>query len=203
MRSWWIGGLAAAALAPGSALAQPGSQAGAAPRAEAPRHAEPLKDENLLAPMPNGFKVGYSTRQGGQFIAELVPQAESVQDWSQMVTEQIVFGARNVDPDMLPQGIAANWPKACPGGEARKLAATTENGFPVSLWQFVCPLNPASGKPETMWMKVISGADSLYSVQYAYRKPAAADLIPPTLAYLKRVVACDTRRPDRPCPTAK
>ena len=49
-------------------------------------------------------------------------------------------------------------------------------------------------------LKVISGQDSLYQVQYAYRRLATNEMIPPTMAYLKRVAVCDTRRADRACP---
>ena len=49
-------------------------------------------------------------------------------------------------------------------------------------------------------MKVISGADALYSVQYAYRRALADDLAGPATAYLHRVTACDTRDASHPCP---
>jgi hypothetical protein len=156
--------------------------------------------ENLLAPMPAGFKVGASNRQPRQLLVEYVPAGETVQDWSRMITTQILFGVRKADPDALAGNMAGGWTRACPGGDARKVHAGAENGYAVSIWMFLCPQNPATGKPETMWMKVISGADSLYGVQYAYRSEATEAIVPPTMAYLKRVMVCDTRSAESKCP---
>jgi hypothetical protein len=51
-----------------------------------------------------------------------------------------------------------------------------------------------------MWLKATSGADSLYIVQYAYRRALDKELIGPAMDYLKRVSVCDARRADRACP---
>ena len=53
-----------------------------------------------------------------------------------------------------------------------KLTEGDVNGFPFVLWSFVCPLNPQTGKPETMYFKGITGSDAFYSVQYAFRAGA-------------------------------
>ncbi len=165
-----------------------------------PASAQPLQAENLLVPMPKGFKVGAAGRRPNAQIVEYVPADETVESWSRMVTQQIFYGARGIDPDALPNSMTGGWAQACPGGTARKVHAGAENSYPVSIWMFLCPLNPATQKPENMWIKVISGADSLYSVQYAYRSAATAEMVPPTMSYLKSVTVCDTRRTDAKCP---
>ena len=150
--------------------------------------------------MPTGFKIGYTTRPPGQLLYEYVPEGETVEAWTRMATQQFFFGLKGRDPDVLPKLMAPQWAATCPGGASQKLEGSTENGFPTSVWQFTCPQNPLSGKPETMWMKVISGSEALYSVQYAYRERFSPQLVGPAMAYLRRVSACDTRRQDRPCP---
>lgn len=180
------------------------------PGAESPPAAPPaaapptgLQDENILLPQPDGFKVGSHGRQAQMEATEYVPTGETVEDWSRMITEQIFFGRRNVDPDDLPNFMAKSWGAVCPGGVAERTGRTSENGYPVATWQFRCPMNPQTHKPETMWMKVISGADALYSVQYAYRRAPSDDLAGPATAYLNRVKVCDTRDPAHPCPALK
>jgi hypothetical protein len=160
-----------------------------------------LQDENILVPLPEGFKVGSQGRQAQMQGAEFVPNGETVKDWSRMVTEEIFFGRRSVDPDDLPSGMAKSWAVACPGGSAERTARATENGYPVSLWVFRCPMNPQTHKPENMWMKVVSGQDALYSVQYAYRRALADDLAGPAMTYLGRVTVCDTRGSAHSCPS--
>ena len=159
-----------------------------------------LKDENLLTPLPDGFRIGFHEANARQSIAEYVPKDETVDDWSRMVTVQIFYGVKNFDPDAFAGNLGKKWASACPGGGARKITAGVENGYPFSLWMVDCPLNPQTRKPETMWLKAMSGADALYSVQYAYRRAPDKELIGPAMDYLKRISVCDARRADRPCP---
>ena len=159
-----------------------------------------LKDENVLVLVPQGFKAGWQGGNGSMTTTEFVPTAESVDDWSQMITQQIFHGRANDPPDGLPTAMGVGWKNGCPGGMSQKLSQADENGYPSAIWLFACPRNPQTGKPENAWIKVISGADSLYGVQYAVRREATDETTKAALAYLQRVTACDTRRADRPCP---
>ncbi|HEX3364402.1 hypothetical protein [Phenylobacterium sp.] len=161
-----------------------------------------LQDENVLVLIPHGFKAGWQGANGPMTTVEYVPTEESVDDWSQMITQQIFHGRTNEPPDSLPTFMGTGWRAGCPGGAGRKLSQADENGYPSAIWVFTCPRNPQTGKPETAWIKVISGADSLYSVQYAVRREATDETTRAALTYLQRVTACDTRRADRPCPKA-
>jgi hypothetical protein len=133
-------------------------------------------------------------------MAEYIPSPETVDDWSRMVTVQIFYSLKNVDPDAFAGDLAKRWRSACAGGGARKVTAGKENGYPFSQWMYNWALNPQTNKPENMWLKATGGADSLYSVQYAYRREMSTDLIGPAMECLRRVSVCDTRRSDRPCP---
>jgi hypothetical protein len=159
-----------------------------------------LQNENLLAPLPSGFKIGFATERGRMTMSEFVPTSDTVDAWSSMITVQIFHGMANADPDAFANALASRWKSACAGGDAQKIRSGMENGYPVSLWMFACPLNPGTKQPENMWLKVISGSDSLYSVQYGYRRALDKDLIGPAMDYLRQVAVCDTRRADRPCP---
>jgi hypothetical protein len=159
-----------------------------------------LQDENLLIQLPGGFKSGYTASNGKEDMAEYVPAGESVDDWSRMVTVQIFHEAKNADPEGFADNLAKGWTSSCPGGTAQKSTAGVENGYPFALWVYACPLNPQTNKPENMFLKVTSGADALYSVQYAYRLELSKELIEPAIDYLKTVMVCDTRQKDRPCP---
>jgi hypothetical protein len=159
-----------------------------------------LENENLLTTIPSGFKVGFQNKSASQAIAEYVPEQESVEDWSRMVTVQIFYSLKGADPEAFAGKLAKQWLAACSGGAARKATSNVENGYKFSLWIYNCPRNPQTGKSENMWMKAVSGADSLYSVQYAYRREMSDELIAPAMEYLRRVIVCDTRRAERPCP---
>jgi len=161
-----------------------------------------LQAENLLILVPKGFMVGNrGTRPDLKLeVSEYVPTGETVESWSKMITQQTFFGRRNVDPDLLPGSMRNGWKSACPGGDAQQIKKLQENGYAVSLWMFTCPMNPKTGKPENMWLKAISGADSLYDVQIAFRAPLEKETIPSAMNYLKNVMVCDTRDRTHPCP---
>ena len=158
------------------------------------------QDENVLTPMPSGFKMGYHTAQGAMTMAEYVPAGESVDAWSTMITVQIYHGQPNRDPEAFASNLGARWNASCTNATSVKVVNGYENGYPFAVWAYECPLNPATHKPENMWMKAISGADSLYAVQYADRQAMSPALVAPAMAYLRKVAVCDTRRPDRRCP---
>ena len=159
-----------------------------------------LQAENILTPLPPEFKIGFSTRDGRMDMAEYVPKAETVDEWSKMITVQIFHGLENVDAERFARGLQQRWVGGCAGGQGNEVHNGVENGYPVAVWMYTCPLNPQTNKPENMWMKVIRGSDALYGVQYAFRGILDRDMITPAMTYLREVEVCDTRRPDRPCP---
>jgi hypothetical protein len=160
-----------------------------------------LQDENLLAPIPSGFQIGKQGEQGPMIIAEYVPQGETVSAWTRMITVQVFRNLKRSDPNAFADGIRRSWLAACPGSDVRKIKEGVENGYSFSFWLFACPLNPQTGKPENMFAKFVGGNDALYSIQYAYRVESTKDVIPPAVAYLRDIRVCDTRLPDRPCPS--
>jgi len=165
--------------------------------------AQGLQDENVLAPMPKGFKIGYQGQQGQVSITEMVPAAETVDVWSRMVTQQTFRGIGGRDPDGLPDSMSKPWATACPGGSSQRLSGEPVNGYRATLWVFRCPLNPATQKPEVAWLRAVSGADAVYGVQYAARAVFSDDLAREATAYLSGVIVCDTRAPAHPCPNLR
>jgi hypothetical protein len=157
-----------------------------------------LQDENLLTPMPPGFKLSWQTPDG--HMQAFVRPPDTLETWSTLITIQIIRGLSNMNPDGFADRLATHWTSGCPGGSGQKVRGGNENGFPIVLWVYLCPLDPATHKPETMFLKAISGADSLYVTQYDVREAASKEMAVPATAFLGKVMACDTRRADRPCP---
>jgi len=149
--------------------------------------------------MPEGYKVGHQQRNDKQLISEMVPAGETVENWTEMVTVQIFLGLKGSLQEAQDH-IADGWLKACPKGLRVPIVETTENGYPVSLWQLSCPDNPQTGKPEWAWFKALRGNDSLYLVQKAFRFEPSKEQITTWIRFLKTVAVCDSRLPDRACP---
>ena len=58
-----------------------------------------LKNENLLQTLPQGYKVDYQAKQNTMLMTEMVPQNESVNQWSEMVTTQVFFNMKVIPSD--------------------------------------------------------------------------------------------------------
>jgi len=147
-----------------------------------------------------GFKVDYESKQDNIVINEMVPQNESVNDWTTMVTVQIFLGETNTTPEQYQETMTQSWSNACQGSEYYPVADGAENGYNFVLWQLYCPINPSTQKVEFTYMKAIQGNDSFYLVQVAFRHEPSDEEITQWIQYLKRVQVCDSRIPDRACP---
>lgn len=159
-----------------------------------------LENENLLAELPAGFKVDYQAEQNNQTITEMVPAGESVEDWTTMVTVQVYLGEKNITPSQAQDNLTQAWFNACQNSETYPVADGAENGYSFVLWQLYCPLNPATQKVEYTYMKAISGNDSFYLVQVAFRYEPTDEDITKWMKYLKEVQVCDSRMAEQACP---
>ncbi len=165
------------------------------------RHAAgQLVNENLLITFPQGFRVANDQKANGVHLSEMIPKGESIDDWSQMVTVQIFFGAPAMTTPEFEANMETGWKATCPGASKGHVADGLENNYRFSLWIQSCPRNPATGKPETTFFKAIAGNDSFYLVQKAFRSKPTMDEVGAATAWLRKIEVCDSRRPEHACP---
>ncbi len=162
-----------------------------------------LVNENLLVAMPDGYKVGFSTKKNNMIMNEMVPAAETVDNWTEMVTVQVFLGMKDTSPDQFKARMERLWSGACANASSHTVASTIENGYPATVWLMSCPRNRSTGKPEITWFKAIQGNDSFYVVQKAFKFEPSKEQVVQWTGYLKKVSVCDSRRPDRACPPAR
>jgi hypothetical protein len=158
-----------------------------------------LVDENLLVALPAGYKVGFQTQKNNMVMTEYVPAAQTVDDWTDMVTVQ-VFHHLKATPEAFKASLEKGWFGACSGATSNPVVSDVENGYPALVWFLTCPKNPSTGKPEWTWLKALQGNDSFYVVQKAFRFDPPKDQIVQWVGYLRSVKVCDARIPDRACP---
>jgi hypothetical protein len=158
------------------------------------------ENENLVVGVPAGFKIDFQADQNNMLIKEIVPQNESVNDWSTLVTVQIFLRLINTTPEQYQETLTQSWFDACSNSETYPVANGAENGYNFVLWQLFCPLNPATQKVEYAYLKAIQGNESFYLVQVAFRHEPSNDEITQWMNYFKEVKVCDSRIPERACP---
>jgi len=156
--------------------------------------------ENLLFSPPKDFKVGFQSSHDNRMMTEFVPAAETVEDWTQMLTVQI-YRVATTDAANFLQGIGKRYMDACAGTTAKGIFTGQVNGYVVSMLVLKCPKNPSTGKPETTAFRVIKGNDALYSVQRAWRSVPSDQDLDDVMHGLAKVTVCDTRSADHPCPS--
>jgi hypothetical protein len=133
-----------------------------------------LAAETLVRPPVPGFVVGYQLARGGNLIVEQVPAGETVDRWTRMVTTQRFAGvARRVDADGFLQTMIDGLASGCPGAT---IAYRRASGGTAQM-RVDCPLNPATGRPETFFAKAFAGSTDIHVAQVAFRRvPNAADI---------------------------
>src|ERR1700719_3302022 len=107
-----------------------------------------LVNENLLVVVPEGYKIDFRDKSNTMLINEMVPAAENVHDWTEMVTVQIYYGLTSVAPEQMKNDIERKWLGACVRAESHAIASGVENGYQVAVWRLTCPLNFGTGKAE-------------------------------------------------------
>ncbi len=161
-----------------------------------------LVNENLLVTVPPGYKIDFQDKKPNSLMNEMVPAAESVNNWTEMVTVQIFYHLKAA-PEQFVDKVASGWKASCPGASTSTIASGPENGYPAGVWLLKCPKNPSTGKPEITWIKAMQGNDSFYVVQKAFKFTPSNDEVVQSMKYLRAVAVCDSRLPDRACPQTK
>lgn len=158
-----------------------------------------LDNENVLLKLPKGYKVGFSNKTDKEKITEMVPEAQSVENWTEMVKVQTLYDTRDVTPLQYRARIEKLWTESCPGAVFTKVKDGTENLYPMTAWTQSCPLNKTTGKPEFIWIKGVQGRESFHFVQKAFKFEPSPKQIKAVTALLDDARVCDTRVPGQRC----
>lgn len=158
--------------------------------------------EMLMRSMPAGYHVEHEHSDGTTATTRMLPQGQSGNEWSELVTFHVFAGRKAASPERFQLALAAAWLELCHGGTAARVAQGKENGYTFSIWSQSCPLNPATGRPESTWTKAIEGNEGFYLVQKSFRFEPNDVQVRESIEYLGSVTVCDPRLPDRPCPAA-
>jgi hypothetical protein len=130
----------------------------------------------------------------------MVPAGETVEKWTEMVTVQIFLGMKDSVTNFRLR-MEKLWASACAGAKSAPVSGGLANGYTTITWRMSCPRNAQTGKPEMTWFKAISGHDSFYVVQKAFKYEPSPEKTAEWVAWLNKVSVCDTRIADSICPS--
>jgi hypothetical protein len=168
-----------------------------------------LTAENLLTPLPTGWRVAHSQTQNNVMIQEMIPAHDTVDDWSEMITVFIYRGVTTAPLAASFDHVEQLYTRGCQTPPViGKRQEISERGYPTGVQFIACERLKTRALAEGMVYKTIKGRDSTYQVQRAWRLTAAQagdgttlkDRVDAANAYLRTAYVCDTRDPQRPCP---
>lgn len=157
-------------------------------------------DGYLAGPSLPGFVIGYSNGNARGAIIEQVPDGETVDKWTRMVTTQRFTGvAQTVKPADYLGIIARSLPQSCPGARTGTPRTLTVSGRAAAEMRADCPLNPETHQPETFVMLAIAGPRDMHVKQVAWRYVPSPEDMSWAETYLGSIGFCLPMSTDAAC----
>lgn len=148
------------------------------------RAVTPVFSQLVTFSIPPSFSPAFENVNNGQYTQEMVPQGESVNNWSQMITLTGAKGLsanQNLTPQKFASLMAEGFKKACPTTfAAAGLGDVKISGFDAFGAVITCGTTTAGGPPhsEHLLVMVVKGQTDYYTLQWAERAAASASPIP-------------------------
>lgn len=192
----------AAAVDPGETAAQPMAQMmrklWASQQVDAVATVQRVWTRTVGFDLPRPFVPAYRAQSGGSFIMEYVPDGETVQAWTRMITisGSLGAGAARIDDTTLASALFNR--RACTDWRYRDLGATRQPVLPYRTLVIGCGADGAADS-ERGAMAFFRDAENSWTVQYAVRGAATRGFeagAAARIARLKPLLTCRTDKKD-------
>jgi hypothetical protein len=140
----------------------------------------PVFAQLVTGPLPDGFASAFENANETGYINEAVPEGETLEDWTQLVTltgaKGLALGDQPTNALGFAEFLADGYSKACPDSMA---AAVLQVG-PVPgvsdlfAGYLSCGTLAGSDMSESMVFLVMVGREDIYTLQWAEHGPASA-----------------------------
>ena len=160
-------------------------------------HTPTAETEGVSVDAPSTFVVANRSNNGRMNLIEMVRPPETVDNWSELISVATVMHASegatlNQFYPMWRDGYRTT----CPGPN-ETVARGTVDGKPALKAVFQCPVDPRTGKPESLTAMFIQGDVNLMTVHFAFRRSMTIADKAMVQKALKTLKVCDAR--DDPC----
>lgn len=159
------------------------------------------RGEQLVTEVPPGYKAEPERRDGDVVTREMLPEGESLKQWTHKFSTHTFLGMTGMSPDEFREAMRQKWAEACKESSAAVVAGGNENGYPFAVWTLRCPHNASTGKPEIAWFKAVAGKHNFYLVQKVFTSEPTDQQGTRWMRVLRRTEVCDTRGTEHPCPS--
>jgi hypothetical protein len=147
-----------------------------------------------------GFVEGHRVERPYGMIVEWVPEGETVQNWTRIITVQR-FGeaATRQRPREVIANMARDLSASCPGGVPGAVETLRVSGRQAARFRADCALNPGTGLPETLFALAIAGERDMHMFQIAFRRVPSAEDVSWAEQHLSSAALCTDRSPEPVC----
>jgi hypothetical protein len=163
-----------------------------------------LDGETLLASLDADYYLAWSKKTAAMSMKEYVPQGETVEDWTEMFTIQIMYKWSSLSPTKYLALAEEDWNDKCIGADSNAKAHVTskspENGYPTIVFLLHCLSDPRRHWEKYTVFKAIQGQSSFYIVQKAFKSFPSEERIQHWMLKLREVTLCDPGSKSHPCP---
>lgn len=148
---------------------------------------------------PAGFKLAFRHAQpdGSMKMTEFVPEGQTVDTWTQMVTVQHFTKLAGADPAAL----LGNWTQrlagVCPKAQISRVPQAPVNGHSAAR-VYVHVTDCGARPPESILAVMIGGRDAMHMIQHAWRpQPPTREQLQAAMGDMDRARLCGPD--DRAC----
>jgi hypothetical protein len=125
--------------------------------------------EQLNYFVPKGFKIAYQQENETSSVVEIISAAETLDNWSRMVTIQTFNDATKYDPEKYIIEISRRARELCGKVQVEPVTTSQQNGFAFSHKVIMCEPNLKTSKSEITNIKAIKGKQAFYVAQVTNR----------------------------------
>lgn len=149
----------------------------------------------MLSKTPPGYKVAFQKIGSEGIFIEMIPEAESLDNWTEMLTVQIFPNTNGYTLAGFYAGMRELWSDMCPCGSTEIVERGKEQLRPTLFWAHSCPENENTGQPENTWFKALIHGGTFVVVQKAFKFEPTPETLAFWLDYLRKLRI--KRQPER------
>lgn len=166
--------------------------------------------EQLMIIQPEGWVQVFHDTKGAVEITSLAPSGQSAKDWTDLLTVEMIQGKPSMDVQTVLGKRLDAIHQSCEDVGAGPAQLSSENGYDSGIRVVACA-KTKDGRGEVSLYKVFLGADRTYVISRSWsgkpfeknKVPLPASTTEEWLAFMGKVVLCDPRANNHPCPATK
>lgn len=141
----------------------------------------------MLSIEPRGYKVALHSKTNIGVILEMIPEGESLDRWTEMLTVQVMRNINRYTSASFYADMKTALSGMCPCGSTTIVELGREQRQPTLLWAHRCPLNEHTGQPENTWFKVLIRGGNIVVAQKAFKFEPSAEAVAFWLDFLRKL----------------